>query len=96
MNTWMLDVLRLVSTEDVGRDEANVQSLLRKHKDVTDELNNYAATIDALKQQAQELGDDDRNSPEVKLFTFVQYMMSPKLMALFRNAWYLHYRCLNV
>ncbi|CAG0894530.1 unnamed protein product, partial [Darwinula stevensoni] len=65
VNTWMLDVLRLVSTEDVGRDEANVQSLLRKHKDVTDELNNYAATIDALQQQAQELGDDDRNSPEV-------------------------------
>lgn len=28
----MLDALRLVSSEDVGRDEANVQSLLKKHK----------------------------------------------------------------
>lgn len=30
----MLDTLRLVSSEDVGRDEANVQSLLKKHKEV--------------------------------------------------------------
>ena len=41
IDIWMLDTLRLVSSEDVGRDEANVQSLLRKHKDVMDELDNY-------------------------------------------------------
>ena len=28
----MRDTLRLVSSEDVGRDEASVQSLLKKHK----------------------------------------------------------------
>ncbi|KAG5309825.1 SPTCB protein, partial [Acromyrmex insinuator] len=33
IDIWMLDTLRLVSSEDVGRDEANVQSLLKKHKD---------------------------------------------------------------
>jgi len=65
VDTWMLDVLRLVSSEDVGRDEANVQSLLKKHKDVTEELKNYAATIDALKEQAEQLGEQDRTSPEV-------------------------------
>ena len=32
VDTWMLDTLRLVSSEDVGRDEASVQSLLKKHK----------------------------------------------------------------
>lgn len=53
----MLDTLRLVSSEDVGRDEANVQSLLKKHKDVTEELKNYANVIDALHQQASQLGD---------------------------------------
>lgn len=53
----MLDMLRLVSSEDVGRDEANVQSLLKKHEEVTDELQNYLSTIDALHQQAQQLGE---------------------------------------
>ncbi|KAG8228277.1 hypothetical protein J437_LFUL006245 [Ladona fulva] len=65
VDIWMLDTLRLVSSEDVGRDEANVQSLLKKHKDVTDELKNYASTIDALHQQSQQLGEQDRQSPEV-------------------------------
>lgn len=65
VDTWMLDVLRLVSSEDVGRDEANVQSLLKKHKDVTEELKTYASTIDALKEQAQQLGQQDRESSEV-------------------------------
>ncbi len=35
-DTWTLHVLRLVSSEDVGRDEANAQSLLKKHNDVTE------------------------------------------------------------
>lgn len=65
VDTWMLDVLRLVSSEDVGRDEANVQSLLKKHKDVTEELKNYASTIDNLKEQSEQLGEQDRTSPEV-------------------------------
>lgn len=58
-------MLRLVSSEDVGRDEANVQSLLKKHEEVTDELQNYSSTIDSLHQQAQQLGEQDRESPEV-------------------------------
>lgn len=65
VDIWMLDTLRLVSSEDVGRDEANVQSLLKKHKDVTDELKNYATTIDALHQQASQLGPRDAASAEV-------------------------------
>ena len=32
VDTWMLDMLRLVSSEDVGHDEASVQSLVKKHK----------------------------------------------------------------
>ena len=32
VDTWMLDTLRIVSSEDVGKDEASVQSLLKKHK----------------------------------------------------------------
>ncbi|XP_059484523.1 spectrin beta chain isoform X2 [Neocloeon triangulifer] len=65
VDIWMLDTLRLVSSEDAGRDEANVQSLLKKHKEVTEELKNYASTIDTLKSQAQQLGEQDRDSPVV-------------------------------
>lgn len=61
----MLDTLRLVSSEDVGRDEANVQSLLKKHNDVAEELMNYESTIAALRTQAGELGEHDRQSPHV-------------------------------
>lgn len=32
VDTWMLDTLRLVSSEDVGHDEASAQSLVKKHR----------------------------------------------------------------
>jgi len=67
VDIWMLDTLRLVSSEDVGRDEANVQSLLKKHKDVTDELKNYSSIIETLHKQAEQLGEQDRKSPEVSM-----------------------------
>lgn len=53
----MHDTLHLVSSDDVGRDEASVQSLLKKHKDVTDELKNYQSVIEALHEQAANLGE---------------------------------------
>merc|ERR1712001_785427 len=59
VDTWMLDILRLVSSDDTGKDEANVQTLLKKHKEITDELKNYASTIDALHEQGSTLGEDD-------------------------------------
>merc|ERR1712066_1035716 len=59
VDTWMLDILRLVSSDDTGKDESNVQTLLKKHKETTDELKNYASTIDALHEQGSTLGEDD-------------------------------------
>merc|ERR1711981_419155 len=59
VDTWMLDVLRLISSDDIGKDESNVQTLLKKHKETTDELKNYASTIDALHEQGSTLGEDD-------------------------------------
>ncbi|XP_033733756.1 spectrin beta chain-like isoform X4 [Pecten maximus] len=66
VDAWMLDTLRLVSSEDVGKDEASVQSLIKKHKEVTDELKNYESTIAALHEQAANLGEQDRESPDVQ------------------------------
>ncbi|XP_037917699.1 spectrin beta chain isoform X4 [Hermetia illucens] len=65
IDNWMLDALRLVSSEDVGRDEANVQSLLKKHKDVADELKNYSETIDQLHKQADSLKLNDAEHKKV-------------------------------
>lgn len=48
VDTWMLDLLRLVSSEDTGLDDATGQGLLKKHKDVTDDLKTFASTIEAL------------------------------------------------
>ncbi|MCP3664832.1 MAG: hypothetical protein GY696_20450 [Gammaproteobacteria bacterium] len=65
VDNWMLDILRLVSSDDIGKDEGNVTTLLKKHKDVTDELKNYQSTIDALHEQANNLGEEDRESGPV-------------------------------
>jgi len=65
VDNWMLDILKLVSSDDIGKDESNVQTLLKKHKEVTDELKNYNSTIDALHEQASVLGEEDRESSPV-------------------------------
>ncbi|ESP01600.1 hypothetical protein LOTGIDRAFT_139452 [Lottia gigantea] len=66
VDTWMLDILRMVSSEDVGKDEASVQSLLKKHKEVTEELKSYHTSIEALHEQAASLGEQDRESADVQ------------------------------
>lgn len=66
VEAWMLDFLRLVNSNDVGMDEGNAQSLLKKHNDCCEELKNYYGTILALKQQADSLGDNYCNRPEVR------------------------------
>ena len=63
--TFYFLFFRLVSSDDTGKDESNVQTLLKKHKEITDELKNYQSTIDALHEQAEALGEDDRESRTV-------------------------------
>ncbi len=48
----MLDTLRLVSSEDVGRDEASVQSLLKKHKVCTMNHTQTCSYLDKLHLQS--------------------------------------------
>lgn len=66
VEAWMLDFLRLVSSNDVGMDEANAQTLLKKHMDCCEELRNYYQTVMALKHQADDLGPNYKNRPEVR------------------------------
>jgi len=65
VDTWMLDTLRLVTSEDIGHDEASALSLVKKHKKITDELDEYRTVIDSLHAQAEALSPLDSDSPEV-------------------------------
>jgi len=62
-DAWMQDTLKLVSSKDVGVDEANAQSLLKKHGEATDELKNHATAIETLQGQ---LNDQDRDNPLIQ------------------------------
>ena len=79
VDTWMLDTLRLVSSEDVGRDEASVQSLLKKHRDISDELENYSTVIQALHEQAANLGEGVRKSSDLESGDFAHSYPKRKL-----------------
>lgn len=66
IDTWMLDVLRIVSSVDVGHDEFSAQALVKKHKDVAEEISSYRPVIEALHEQVQTLPPEKANSVEVR------------------------------
>nr|XP_020441851.1 spectrin beta chain, non-erythrocytic 1 isoform X1 [Monopterus albus] len=66
IDTWMLDVLRIVSSVDVGHDEFSAQTLVKKHKDVAEEIASYRPVIDALHEQSQTLPPEKADSEEVQ------------------------------
>lgn len=66
MDTWMLDVLRIVSSVDVGHDEFSTQALVKKHKDVAEEIGSYRPVVEALHEQARTLPQEKAESEEVK------------------------------
>ncbi|XP_060222174.1 spectrin beta chain, non-erythrocytic 1 isoform X3 [Meriones unguiculatus] len=66
IDAWMLDILKIVSSNDVGHDEYSTQSLVKKHKDVAEEITNYRPTIDTLHEQASALPPAHAESPDVK------------------------------
>ncbi|XP_075902339.1 spectrin beta chain, non-erythrocytic 1-like isoform X2 [Nelusetta ayraudi] len=66
MDTWMLDVLRIVSSVDVGHDEFSTQALVKKHKDVAEEIGSYRPVVEALHEQARTLPQEKAESEEVR------------------------------
>ncbi|XP_028747386.1 spectrin beta chain, non-erythrocytic 1 isoform X3 [Peromyscus leucopus] len=66
IDAWMLDILKIVSSNDVGHDEYSTQSLVKKHKDVAEEITNYRPTIDTLHEQASALPQAHAVSPDVQ------------------------------
>ncbi|XP_014817903.1 PREDICTED: spectrin beta chain, non-erythrocytic 1 isoform X3 [Calidris pugnax] len=66
IDAWMLDILKIVSSNDVGHDEYSTQSLVKKHKDVAEEIASYRPTIDSLHEQAKALPQEHVGSPDVQ------------------------------
>uniref|UniRef100_A0AAQ4PR56 Spectrin beta chain n=1 Tax=Gasterosteus aculeatus aculeatus TaxID=481459 RepID=A0AAQ4PR56_GASAC len=66
IDTWMLDVLRIVSSVDVGHDEFSTQALVKKHKDVAEEIGSYRPVIEALHEQSGTLPPEKAKSEEVR------------------------------
>ena len=67
VDTGMLDFLALISSDDIGKDETNVQTLLKVHEKITKDLNDYTSTIDALQEQVSALGEDDKHTANERL-----------------------------
>ncbi|NXW89492.1 SPTB2 protein, partial [Alopecoenas beccarii] len=66
IDAWMLDILKIVSSNDVGHDEYSTQSLVKKHKDVAEEIASYRPIIDSLHDQAKALPQEHAGSPDVQ------------------------------
>uniref|UniRef100_A0A8C6XDR7 Spectrin beta chain n=1 Tax=Naja naja TaxID=35670 RepID=A0A8C6XDR7_NAJNA len=66
IDAWMLDILKIVSSNDVGHDEYSTQSLVKKHKDVAEEIASYRSIIDSLHEQAKALPQEYAESVDVQ------------------------------
>lgn len=61
----LLDTLRVVSSDDVGRDEGTVGVLLKKHDGVKDDLDKFDDHIIKLQAQVENLPEEARLHPDV-------------------------------
>ncbi|XP_058868085.1 spectrin beta chain, non-erythrocytic 1-like isoform X2 [Acipenser ruthenus] len=66
MEAWILDTLRFVSSPEVGHDEYSTQTLVKKQKDVDEEILNHRPVIDSLHEQALSLPAEQARSPQVE------------------------------
>lgn len=51
VDAYLVDTLRLVGSEDVGKDEGTVQLLIRKHDDVSEDLLKFEDNVRQLHLQ---------------------------------------------
>uniref|UniRef100_A0A1I8EKU7 Spectrin beta chain n=1 Tax=Wuchereria bancrofti TaxID=6293 RepID=A0A1I8EKU7_WUCBA len=66
VDAYLVDTLRLVGSEDVGKDEGTVQLLIKKHDDVSDDLLKFEENIKQLHMQAESLPPEAREHPDVR------------------------------
>ncbi|KAM9733521.1 spectrin beta chain, non-erythrocytic 4 isoform 2-T2 [Menidia menidia] len=64
---WLQDAYRLVSSEDFGHDEYSTQSLLKKHRGVTEAVDKHRLHVVALHKHAAALPLQFRQQEEVQV-----------------------------
>ncbi|XP_066467623.1 spectrin beta chain, erythrocytic isoform X1 [Tiliqua scincoides] len=60
---WLQDASRLVSSDDVGHDEYSTQALVKKHRDLIEEVADNKRVMDNLNTQAQSFPTEFRDVP---------------------------------
>ncbi|CAB1331215.1 unnamed protein product, partial [Coregonus sp. 'balchen'] len=66
LKAWLLDAKRQMTSDDVGHDEYTTQRLLKRHRDLRDDVAKNGATIDALTKQEAALPEELRNTPDIQ------------------------------
>uniref|UniRef100_A0AC34GJW8 Uncharacterized protein n=1 Tax=Panagrolaimus sp. ES5 TaxID=591445 RepID=A0AC34GJW8_9BILA len=61
----LVDTLRVISSEDVGRDESSTEALLRKHDGVNEELVHFEKQLETLQSTIEQLPEEAREHPDV-------------------------------
>ncbi|XP_073405375.1 spectrin beta chain, non-erythrocytic 4 isoform X1 [Dendrobates tinctorius] len=64
---WLQDTYRLVSSDDFGHDEFSTQSLVKKHRAATEEIEKHRATVLGLRKLLSELGAEYRDQVDVQI-----------------------------
>uniref|UniRef100_A0A3B5LU21 Spectrin, beta, non-erythrocytic 4b n=1 Tax=Xiphophorus couchianus TaxID=32473 RepID=A0A3B5LU21_9TELE len=83
---WLQDAYRLVSSEDFGHDEYSTQSLLKKHKGVTEAIDKHRLHVVALRKHMVVLSLQYREQ-EVRLGEVEQLYMEVAEVAVLRQQW---------
>ncbi|XP_056140179.1 spectrin family protein isoform X2 [Lampris incognitus] len=65
MDAWILEILRQVSSQEVGHDEFSTQTLARKQREIDEEIQSHRPLIDSLQEQVQALPEAYTNYPQV-------------------------------
>uniref|UniRef100_A0A8C2XQU6 Spectrin, beta, erythrocytic n=1 Tax=Cyclopterus lumpus TaxID=8103 RepID=A0A8C2XQU6_CYCLU len=66
LKAWLLDAKRQMGSDDTGHDEYTTQRLLKRHRDLRNEVMKSGATIDALSKQANGLPEELQNTPDIQ------------------------------
>uniref|UniRef100_A0A3B5R3D9 Spectrin beta chain n=1 Tax=Xiphophorus maculatus TaxID=8083 RepID=A0A3B5R3D9_XIPMA len=83
---WLQDAYRLVSSEDFGHDEYSTQSLLKKHKGVTEAIDKHRLHVVALRKHMVVLSLQYREQ-EVRLGEVEQLYTEVAEVAVLRQQW---------
>ncbi|CAD6199906.1 unnamed protein product [Caenorhabditis auriculariae] len=87
VDAYLLDTLRVVNSDDVGKDENTAQILLKKHDDMAEELHAFDEQIKLLHSKVESLPRDAREHPDIveRLDTTIRHKANLEGLAKLRK-----------